>query len=371
MIIQQQDIQLDSSHSLIKHHEKTERLEAWRGENRVEFLRHNESTDVQLSGNIQRPQDAGSRGVAVPPDLLEISRQAMARSMDPATREPTVKTLYEPKVMEDDDMNLPPKLQMMKTLLKKFFGIDVKIIDPTRENNTSDVHPDATSQREQPQGGELQGWGMHYSYHELNYEKERVAFSAAGNITTADGREIDFNVELEMSKETIEQLNIDIRAGDALIDPLAINFDGKGVRLTEEKHQLDLDLDGEKENISFLEQGSGFLALDKNGNGIVDDGSELFGPSTNHGFLELKAYDNDGNDWIDEKDGIFYQLNVWTKDHTGTDRLASLQSYDIGAIYLNSTHTQFDLGEGQLRETGIYLKENGQANLIQEVDLMV
>jgi hypothetical protein len=141
--------------------------------------------------------------------------------------------------------------------------------------------------------------------------------------------------------------------------------------LTDEKYQLDLDGDGEEENISFLEKGSGFLVLDKNQNNIVDDGSELFGPQTNHGFLELKAYDEDNNDWIDENDAIFYQLSIWTKNEDGSDNLAGLQDYGIGAIYLNSTRTSFDLGDGQLRESGIYLKESGEVNYIQEVDLQV
>ena len=259
----------------------------------------------------------------------------------------------------------------MKMLLEKFFGIKIDIVNPAEGEGTetADAGSAQSNGSTSSQNPQMQGWGIQYNYHELTYEKEMVRFSAAGTVTTTDGREINFDTRLEMSRETYEELSIEFKAGDALIDPLALNMDGQGVELTEEKYEFDLDSDGEKENISFLKQGSGFLVLDKNGNGIVDDGSELFGPSTNNGFLELSAYDSDGNQWIDEADAIYYDLKLWTKDAEGNDQLSGLKENDIGAIYLAATGTEFDLGQGQLRETGIYLNESGGTGLIQEVDL--
>ena len=127
----------------------------------------------------------------------------------------------------------------------------------------------------------------------------------------------------------------------------------------------------------MLREGSGFLALDKNGDGKINDGSELFGTRSGNGFADLAVYDEDGNGWIDENDEIFDKLRVWSKDKDGKDVLKTLKEADVGAIYLGSTNSQFSLTDkkdnevlGAVRSTGIYLKEStGMAGTVQQVDL--
>ena len=161
-----------------------------------------------------------------------------------------------------------------------------------------------------------------------------------------------------------------------MTDPLMINLDTNVVSVSDQKFLFDLDSDGKKEEISFADSGSGFLALDKNGDGVINDGSELFGTSSGDGFKDLAAYDEDGNGWIDENDGIFKRLKVWTKDEDGKDRLMDLKAADVGAIYLGAARTEFQLKDdanrtnGAVRKTGIYLKEStGQAGTLNHVDL--
>ena len=141
--------------------------------------------------------------------------------------------------------------------------------------------------------------------------------------------------------------------------------------------QFDIDCDGKMDEISMLREGSGFLALDKNGDGKINDGSELFGTRSGNGFADLAVYDEDGNGWIDENDEIFDKLRVWSKDKDGKDVLKTLKEADVGAIYLGSTNSQFSLTDkkdnevlGAVRSTGIYLKEStGMAGTVQQVDL--
>ena len=128
----------------------------------------------------------------------------------------------------------------------------------------------------------------------------------------------------------------------------------------------------------MLGNGRGFLAFDKNGDGIINDGSELFGALTGDGFSELALYDEDGNGWIDEADSIFSKLRVWTKDENGKDILLSLKEADLGAIYLNRVSTEFSVNNtetneqnAQVRSTGVYLKESGGAGSIQQIDFAV
>ena len=125
-----------------------------------------------------------------------------------------------------------------------------------------------------------------------------------------------------------------------------------------------------------MKSGSGFLVLDKNGDGRINDGSELFGPQSGSGFGELRAYDTDGNGWIDENDAIFDKLLVWSRDASGKDQLYKLKDLGIGAIYLGDTKTEFSMKgagnttQGVMRSTSFFLRENGSTGTVHHIDLM-
>lgn len=117
--------------------------------------------------------------------------------------------------------------------------------------------------------------------------------------------------------------------------------------------------------------GSGFLTLDKNSDGIVNDGSELFGPNSGDGFQDLKVYDQDNNSWIDENDVVFNKLRIWTKDENGNENFYSLKDLGIGALYLENVSSAFEFNEGNMAKSSIFLRENGLAGVISEIDLKV
>ncbi|MBN2897743.1 MAG: hypothetical protein JXO44_03115 [Clostridia bacterium] len=221
------------------------------------------------------------------------------------------------------------------------------------------------------------GWGIRY-YHSVEEEKhQQMDFAAKGTVKLENGREIEIDYHLHMSESSYKRATETFLAGDALIDPIVINYSGKSSGLTQEKYAFDIDMDGEKDQISFAAQGAGFLALDRNNNGTIDDGSELFGPSTNDGFGELSAYDEDGNGWIDENDAVFNQLRIWERNPDGTSKLMALGEVGIGAIYLKNATTLFDFSDdllnlqGQMRASSIFLREDGTAGSVHEVDLKI
>ncbi len=216
--------------------------------------------------------------------------------------------------------------------------------------------------------------------HEESYfmeEKECTTFQGTGSAVTADGRELSFDITMQMSREYMKKADIAYveKYDQILTDPIVINLKDNPATLTGKTFLFDLDNDGKEEEISQLSSNSGFLALDKNGDGIINDGSELFGPNTGNGFDELAKYDSDGNGWIDEADEIYSQLKVWVKDEDGNDKLLSLKDADVGAIYLGNQRTDFSLKDdennlhGQVKSTGIYLHENGNAGTVQQIDL--
>ncbi len=209
-------------------------------------------------------------------------------------------------------------------------------------------------------------------------ESEYTSYSAVGTARIADGREINFNVEMAMSRACISESSSFTMEEYLVTDPLVINLNSNTASVTEQKFVFDLDADGVTEDISFTGDGSGFLALDKNGDGTINDGNELFGTKSGDGFKDLAAYDQDGNGWIDEADNVFSKLKIWTKDANGNDKLISLKEAGVGAMYLGNADTKFHLNSaetnktnGIIQKTGIFLKENGEVGTMQHVDLVV
>lgn len=236
---------------------------------------------------------------------------------------------------------------------------------------------DFLSQGVQNSSGNVIGYREnYYSYS----ENEETTFSTTGMVITSDGREISFDVELTMSRSFSQTYyskeDITLNQSSSLVDPLVINLDNKGAGVTDQKFYFDIDQDGVLDSISRLESGSGYLALDLNVDGIINDGSELFGTKSGNGFQDLSLYDEDGNGWIDEADSIFKKLLIWTKDENGKDMLYHLKELKVGAICLQSVNTRFDLTSlkdnslnGRVRCSGAFLYENGNVGTIQQLDL--
>lgn len=209
-------------------------------------------------------------------------------------------------------------------------------------------------------------------------EMEHTAYQSRGCVKTQDGRELAFNVEFEMSRAFCEKYESMTMEDYICVDPLVLNLEGNIGQISDQKFLFDLNADGTEEEISFAGQGSGFLALDKNKDGKINDGNELFGTKSGDGFKDLAVYDEDGNGWIDENDEIFKDLSVWTLNKEGEKVLISLKDADVGAVYLGNASTEYSLKNeethetnGVIRSTGIYLKESGGAGTIQHIDLTI
>jgi hypothetical protein len=147
------------------------------------------------------------------------------------------------------------------------------------------------------------------------------------------------------------------RAGNGCDSPIILDLAGDGYRLTSVRRGVtfDLDADGTPEQVAWTRQGSddGWLALDRNGNGVIDNGAELFGnhtpayadkadPTAEHGFMALRFAEGPTygasrpDDRIDARDAVFARLLVWTdRNHNGfsePDELQKLSETPVTAI---------------------------------------
>ena len=202
-----------------------------------------------------------------------------------------------------------------------------------------------------------------------------IQMNTQGTVTTADGRKINFLMQLDFNRLTErEQVNRFVGNVD-LIDPLAINLNGESVQLSDEVFDFDLNADGNMDRIAKTAAGSGYLVFDRNGNGIIDDGSEMFGPSSGYGYQELAELDDDGNGWIDEGDAAFQKLGFWQFDEQGQANIQSLSDVGLGALSLSKASTEYNLlnddGElmAQVKNSGAALMEDGAVAVMQELNL--
>lgn len=365
MQIASSNIQLSSTRAYASTHQIDERLRTWVGDRRPDF----EASE----------QGDGSPALRPPVrDIIEISAPARHAHTEAVAANAKAEAAQSADALSSAD---EAKLLLLEKVLEQLTGkkFNLRLVRP------EDFKPDPRSEKALAalaqagrNGNAPVGFGVEYDRVEHFEEVEQTTFSSTGVVRTTDGKEIAFNVDLQLSRSFVAHNEEHLRIGDAVRkDPLVINFNGTAAQLTTDKIRFDLDADGSAEKISFVKSGSGFLALDKNSDGRINNGSELFGPATGDGFSELAAYDKDGNQWIDEGDAVFNQLRVWTKDAAGNDNLLTLKQANVGAINLGNIETQFSVNDaanqqlGQIQSTGIWLGETGGAGTIQHVDLVV
>ena len=325
-----------------------------------------------------RPPDTGRAGaVAVAAPSAVVALSVAANPADGAAVADATPGAAEAAAIEDaaKAARESPQMRLIRAIVEFLTGRRIDGVDLTSLG--SDIRAAQLEAPARPSPPGDPGWGVEVERREVLDESEATAYAASGVVRTADGREIAFTVALTMTRTWHEESATALQAGNARRrDPLVVEFDGRAAELSSARFRFDLDADGNAEDVPLLVGGSGYLALDRGGDGRIDSGAELFGPNQGDGYAELSAHDTDRNGWIDERDGVYRLLRIWTPD-AGGGTLATLAERGVGAIHLGRVATPFELRSptneslGAVRTTGVWIGEDGGAGTVQQIDLSV
>ncbi|MFL9996173.1 calcium-binding protein, partial [Paraburkholderia sediminicola] len=157
-----------------------------------------------------------------------------------------------------------------------------------------------------------------------------------------------------------------------LVDPLILDIDGNGIHTTNPDNSnayFDFDGSGSRTHTGWISAGDGFLVLDRNKNGTIDSGAELFsnftplanGTLAANGFDALREFDLNKDGVIDRNDAIWSSLKIW-RDANGdgtsqSGELLSLDQLGIISIKLSKDGTIRTLENGNMvRGTGSFVQ---------------
>ena len=195
--------------------------------------------------------------------------------------------------------------------------------------------------------------GSHYK------NDPKYTYYGHGNKYYWDGKDLIINDGLTVKNFKNGDLNIrlreeddtrpDIRDAMSIRSPIIIDMNGDGVKTTAQgKHTyFDHDGNGFAENTGWVDSNDALLVLDRNQNGLIDDGKELFGSNTllssgkraQNGFEALAEFDENRDGVIDAADSVWSRLQLWQdKNQNGLvdeGELLSLSNTQITAIGLN------------------------------------
>ena len=161
----------------------------------------------------------------------------------------------------------------------------------------------------------------------VSVERMDIAISQGNRTTTVSLQRVEIRIDYFAAEITQDE--------PVMQDPLVFDMDGDGIETVplEQGVLFDLDADGRAENTAWIGADDAFLAYDRNGNGRIDHGGELFGDQNGarDGIAELAKFDDDKNGIIDSRDAIFNSLQL----AFGNGRVEALADWGIVRINLS------------------------------------
>ena len=186
------------------------------------------------------------------------------------------------------------------------------------------------------------------------------------------------SAQAQSAGQAVEQSELNLNLGSppapAKSDPLVLDLAGNGSSTSGLQHSQRFDLtdDGITDNISAPTGDDALLVLDRNSNGRIDSGRELFGDQNGaaNGFAELARYDDNRDGLINQQDAVYSALRLMTFDSQGRQQLQSLEQAGVASIQLRASDVRLALGAyDEIAQLGSFEFSDGRTG--QAADLLL
>lgn len=281
------------------------------------------------------------------------------------------------------------KLQLMVLILEKFLGRSFDISDFSADLNIEhsekangdplsvyELFSTSSDELISIDGAFFQSDDL-LSVEQWHSNEQQLNYQVQGEFKVNE-QYLSLNYNLRITSEHNSYRKIEISA-KALKDPILVQFGSRGLGNIEGQKDFAINQDHTLDNLPIFSGDVGYLVYDKNNNQQADDGSELFGPKTGQGFVELAQLDSNKNGFIDLDDQYFEQLYIWqpSDSNNQTEQWLSLKDAKIQAISLSSISTPFDFYDqqgkiqAQLRQSSFAISEEGIGRGVHQVDVRI
>lgn len=174
-----------------------------------------------------------------------------------------------------------------------------------------------------------------------------------------------------INEDRQDQLTVICNSGWA--SPIALDLNGDGIQtisLDESAVSFDITGDGIAERTGWLSKEDGFLALDRNNDGIINDVGELFGGGIGDGVRKLQMLDSNGDGLLDASDDAFSSLLVWQDANSDgisqTEELFTLEGLGLTSIDLAFRTDEMTVNAGNL----LYERSSAEMSDGQEIEVI-
>lgn len=347
--IQASDLAFASHNSLFQAQEKEETVNAWHGLRRPNFQADRHQLNAHKPVYARLPAEK----VLNRPDKVTLSQDALAQR----TKTKSLSNPASQQASSVDDsplQTLDSKTDLLKQMVEMLTGRKIDVLNVSE----MDIESEQSSQVTQSESlvettltgrRGLKGSSQEYQFHESVYEKQTLDIEAKGTIITADGQKFDFDLDLEMSREYSSETDIQIASSKlSHKQPLLFNYGGQASELSDFVFDFHLDLEVENKLPGL---GRGYLVLDKNHDGKLDNENSLFSEGSPQSSISSLG---------DDESQTLDSLQILSYDFKLNFQMQSLSSIKIGALYNKVMESPFVPKQGvkPVSEDQMMLDEN-------------
>lgn len=293
-----------------------------------------------------------------------------------------------PKEAREEYGQLSDKDRMILMLLRRFFGFDVELFDPRKIADAQQSGAEAAQKiqaatQQAPQQPVQQPQQRSEVWVDAGVRrtteiKEQVEFEAELRARVDDGKggtvEQSVSVKLRASREFFQQEEVTLQVGERpKKDPLVLDLTGAGIDLAgvEDGTVFDLDADGVAEQAATVRGGTGLLWMDRDGNGQLDNGTELFGDvgGAADGFEALSALDANGDGRVNVEDASFENLRL-RLNNAGQAQDITMDQAGVASLELQNIAIPASLGDSAAVDAiGVFQRTDGTLGTMADVRL--